>query len=78
MPLFDAFFINKNKPELVHIGFNRAIIDTTIYDQIMILNNPGNYKISYIVFSENFAPAKVDFNLHLDKNIDNIRFWMED
>lgn len=75
---FDGFFINKKKPELARLGFNRPIIDSSIYDQVMNLENPGDYKISYVVFSESFSPAKANFHLHLERNVNNIIFRKED
>lgn len=70
---FDAIYINKNELEIAQISFNRAIVDRPKYDQEMILKNPGNYKISYVVYSENFSPTKAEFDLYLEKNIDNIQ-----
>jgi hypothetical protein len=69
---FDAIFINKNQCDPARIGFNRAIVDYRRYNEIMILKNPGNYRMSFVVFSENFSPARAEFILHLEDNIESI------
>ena len=71
---FDGFFVFKNKYHEAYLGYNRAITDFTGYHQEYKLKAPGEYEISYVVYSENFFPARATFKLKLTSNIKDIEF----
>jgi len=72
---FDGFHIFVNDNREAYLGFNRSITDYTGYDLEYRLKVPGRYEIFYIVYAENFFPARATFRLNLAKEIDDIDFF---
>lgn len=70
----DAFHINFHTPNIVNLGLNPFVIDWEGYIRDYQIIGEGNYEIDYVVFSEEFSPARAKFKLHLDKQIQDSTF----
>jgi len=71
---FDGFHIITNKYKIAYLGFNRSITDYTGYDKNYRLEIPGEYEISYIIYSNNFFPTEETFYLSLPDKYEDIDF----
>jgi hypothetical protein len=67
----DALHINFSNPTVAYLGLNPFIVDWTGYQNAYQINGIGDYEIDYVVFSEDFSPARAKFKLHLDSQIQN-------
>jgi len=65
----DAFHINNSNPTIANLGLNPFITDWQGYVQDYQIVGSGDYEVDYVVFSEDFSPARAKFLLHLDKQI---------
>jgi len=70
----DGFFVFHDSPNIAYIGINPFIIDFSAYRDRFKLEGPGDFKLSYVVFSENFSPAKATFELQFGNSLDDIKF----
>ena len=70
----DAFHIELHNPIAVWLGLNPHLIDSSSLIQEYRVNGLGNHELDYVVFSEDFSPAKARFRLHIGKQIDEIEF----
>lgn len=76
---FDAVKIFYSDPSIVHLGLNNLITDWgplargKDYEKYQI-SGLGDYEIDYVVFSDDFSPARAKFLLHLDKQIQDSTF----
>lgn len=70
----DAFHIYYDSQNIVHLGVNRHLIDFSGYKD-PTLRGPGTFELTYVVFSENFLPARVTFRLDIGNQLDDIRFY---
>ena len=68
--LFDAFFLFRN--DTSQVNFN-ALTDATDYLPVFP-KGVADYELSYVVLSENFAPARKTFTLRLSHQLDNVTF----
>jgi len=71
----DAFRIFYDKQHVVQAGINPVTIDWEGYYELYKLEGPGNFELSYVVFSENFSPVKATFRLHIGNRLDDIEFY---
>ncbi len=71
---FDGFFVFHDSPNIAYIGINPFIIDFSAYHDRFRLEGPGDFKLTYVVYSENFPPAKATFELQLGNSLDAIKF----
>lgn len=76
--LLDAFHIFHEFPNVVHLGVNKFVIDFTGYYELYKLNGPATFELTYVVFSENFSPARATFRLLVGNQLDNIEFYARD
>lgn len=71
---FDAFCVYYDSPSQVNLGLNRFVVDFGGYLQQYILNGPGQYRLSFVVFSSDFAPARATFLLTVGSTVGDISF----
>lgn len=70
----DAFHIEHDWPNHVRLGLNPHLVDSSSLMNKYRVNGEGNHELDYVVFSEDFSPAKAKFRLHLGKQIDDVEF----
>lgn len=70
----DAFHINYSNPTIANLGLNPFIVDWQGYLQDYQIMGSGDYEIDYVVFSEDFSPARARFSLHIGTRIQDARF----
>jgi hypothetical protein len=68
--LFDAFYLFHNDPS--QVKFN-ALTDATDYLPVFP-KGVADYQLSYVVLSENFAPARKTFTLRMNHRLDKVTF----
>lgn len=66
---FDAFFVFHQAP--TQLQFNLFTDYTGYYPKV---TGPGDLELTYVVVSDNFRPVAAEFELHLDKRLEDIRF----
>ena len=72
----DAFLIYYDSPNIVHLGINRFLIDFSGYEPpYYTLEGPGTFELTYVVFSENFPPARATFKLDIGNKLDDLKFY---
>lgn len=74
----DAFHVYYDSPTIAHLGINPFIVDFTGYYEPYTLRGPGTFELTYVVFSENFSPARAIFILHIRNHLDDIQFYQKD
>ena len=70
----DAFHINYSMPNTARLGLNAHIVDFSGYANEYQISGTGDYQIDYVVFSENFAPVRAKFKLHIGTNLADVTF----
>jgi len=70
----DAFHVNVNNQTTANLGLNPFIVDWQGYAQDYQIIGSGNYEVDYVVFSEDFSPARAKFRLHIGTQIQDVRF----
>ena len=70
----DAFHVYYDSQNIVHLGINPFVVDFSGYYELYKLRGPGTFELTYIVFSENFSPAKATFKLQIGEQLDDIEF----
>ena len=71
----DAFHMYYVTPTTVYLAINHTIVDYTGYYQDYTLIGPSTYALTYVVFSENFSPARATFRLNIGHQLDDIEFY---
>ena len=71
----DAFYVFDTLPQTIHLGINHAIVDFSGYSNLYRLQGPGEFELTYVVFTHNFAPAKATYKLSIGNRPDDIRFY---
>ena len=74
----DAFHVYYHSPNIVHLGINRHLVDFSGYEPLYTLEGPGAFELTYVVFSENFSPARATFKLQVGERLDDIKFKKEE
>lgn len=69
---FDAFHIFYATPKTVTFGFNPHIVDFTGYRQLYTLPHASEHDLSFVVFSDNFAPARQTLRLSMGAKLDDV------
>jgi hypothetical protein len=67
----DALHINFANPTVAYLGLNPFIVDWSGYQNAYQIIGIGDYEIEYVVFSEDFSPARAKFRLHIAPQIQN-------
>ena len=67
----DALHINFSNPTMAYLGLNPFIVDWTGYQNAYRIIGTGDYEIEYVIFSEDFAPSRAKFRLHISSQIPN-------
>jgi len=70
----DAFNVFYSSPTIVNLGLNPFIVDWQGYIQDYQIRGSGDYEIDYVVFSEDFSPARAKFRLHIGTQIQDVEF----
>ena len=71
---FDAFHVRYDSPSVAYFGINPIFIDYQGYIVKYSLAGPGDFEVTFIIFSENFPPTRGTFKLHLGTKLDEIEF----
>ena len=69
----DGFFVFHDSPNIAYIGINPFNIDFSAYRDRFKLEGSGDFRLTYVVYSENFSPAKATFELQLGNCLDDIK-----
>ncbi len=70
----DAFSVAHNIPNIVQLGINVFNVDFTGYVEPYTLRGSGAYELTYVVFSQNFSPARSRFMLRIGNRLEDIEF----
>jgi len=70
----DAFHIEHDWSHHVRLGLNPHLVDSSGLMEEYRVNGLGNHELDYVVFSEDFSPAKAKFMLHLGTRINDVEF----
>lgn len=70
----DAFHIEHDWAHHVRLGLNPHLVDSSSLINEYRINGLGNHELDYVVFSEDFSPAKAKFRLHLGRHINDVEF----
>jgi len=70
----DAFHIEHDWPHHVRLGLNPHLVDSSSLMNEYRVNGLGNHELDYVVFSEDFSPARAKFRLHLGTKINDVAF----
>ena len=73
----DAFHINYTMPKTVNLGINQFIVDYSGYYATYTLWTAIDHRLSFVIFSENFAPVRRIFRLHMGDKLDDVEFYPE-
>lgn len=71
---FDAFYVFCNSPDTVHLGINDKLTDDPDFFGDYAITGPGDFELTFIIYSENFLPQKATFKLHIGNTLRDIRF----
>jgi hydroxymethylpyrimidine pyrophosphatase-like HAD family hydrolase len=63
----DAFYVFKDSQDKIHLAVNQLHVDFSDYLDAYVLQGPGRFELTYIVYSSNFPPAKSTFTLDIRK-----------
>ncbi|MGI0080647.1 MAG: hypothetical protein ACRECH_13615 [Nitrososphaerales archaeon] len=69
----DAFYVFEDQPLIVYPAVNPFIADST--EVLFTLRGPAKYELTYVVFSDDFQPARETFILEMDNDINVMRFY---
>ena len=59
------------------MGINQFIVDYSKYTDDYLISKSEDYKLNFVIFSDNFTPLKFSLFLRLGKKLDEIRFTKE-
>jgi hypothetical protein len=59
---------------MANLGLNPFIVDWQGYVQDYQITGSGDHELDYVVFSENFPPARARFRLQIGTSITDARF----
>jgi hypothetical protein len=68
----DGFYVRHVMPKTVHLGINISVVDYTGYLNLYTLWSANDCNLTYVVFSNNFPPARRTFRLHMGNKLDDI------
>jgi hypothetical protein len=70
---FDALFVEKHIPNIVHLGINPCLLDFSGFYQPYIIAAPGDYELEFELTSREFQSLRTKFRLHIGTNLDDLR-----
>jgi len=70
----DAFHVDHTTPKTVQLGINKFIVDYSGYFEKYTLLSATKHRLSFVAFSDNFAPARQTFQLQAGNKLDDIKF----
>jgi hypothetical protein len=73
----DAFHVFQVTPGTIHLGINHTIVDYSGYFKLYTLQGPGEFQLTYVVFSQNFSPARATYKLEVGNRLEDIKFYSE-
>lgn len=71
----DAFHVYYDSQNTVILGINPFLVDFSGYEPLYMLQGPGTFELSYVVFSKNFSPARTTFRLNIGNIIDDVKLY---
>ncbi len=74
----DALHIYYDSQNTVHLGINPFLVDFSGYYELYTLRGTGTFELTYVVFSENFSPARATFGLHIGNQLADIQFYTKE
>jgi hypothetical protein len=69
---FDGFYVYTDFPNIVHLGINDKLIDDPDFAKDYEISGPGDFQLSFIIYSVNFLPERATFKLHVGGSLDDI------
>ena len=69
----DAFYFFEDEPQIIYPSINPFIADST--EVLFKIRGPGKFELTYVVFSDDFAPARETFVLEIDGDARKTRFY---
>jgi hypothetical protein len=70
----DAFHVDHSTPKTIQLGINKFIVDYSGYFATYTLWSATKHRLSFVAFSDNFAPARQTFQLNVGNRLDDIEF----
>jgi hypothetical protein len=70
---FDALFVEKHIPNIVHLGINPFLLDFSGFYQPYIIAVQGDYELEFELASREFQSLRTKFGLHIGTNLDDLR-----
>jgi hypothetical protein len=70
---FDAFLVEVQTPNVVHLGINQFLLDFNGYYLPYTLFGPGEYELEYVIISQEFHPLRQIFKLHIGTTLEELR-----
>jgi hypothetical protein len=70
---FDAFFVEKQIPNIIHLGINPFLLDFSGFYQPYIITAPGDYELQFELASREFQSIRTRFSLHIGTNLEDLR-----
>jgi hypothetical protein len=70
---FDAFFVEKHIPNIIHLGINPFLLDFSGFYQPYNITGPGEYELEFELDSREFQSLRITFSLHIGTNLDDLR-----
>lgn len=71
--MFDGLVIWVNQPWIAIPGLNFMIIDNNVVQQQYYLSGPGLFRLTYVVYSREFSPARTVVSVRLGRKLDDLR-----
>jgi hypothetical protein len=68
----DAFHVDVANHSIAVFGINLFLVDWGGYINDYKILETGDYEVDYVVFSEEFPPARKRFKLHIGKRLEDI------
>jgi hypothetical protein len=72
---FGAFYVPHNTPSTVYFNINTFIVDNDSVCNMFRLEGPGEFEITFVVFSFNFAPVRITCMLEIGSTLNDIKFY---
>ena len=69
----DAFYLFEDEPQVIYPSINPFISDST--EVLFKLRGPRIFELTYVVFSDDFAPARETFILDVDSDASKTKFY---
>jgi hypothetical protein len=76
--LFDAFWVFHDRPEVLQLGISPFLVDDQGLYLAYSLTEPWTYRLTFVVYSDDFAPARGHFVLKTKNRLDDITLQLSE